>query len=891
MKVPVRALIATLAVLTSLPAQHADPARQEVPLPAQNGWRASLVLDNGVGVWTVKAFQVQEQFGAPEIVGLDDEGRCIILRSYSGKWTPMATVGDGRWLAPVAHADVDPELPGKELYAGGQSGRVYQIWPRPTGGFDTRVIAEWPGDEIHTLIAGELDAERAGSELYAFTLSGELWSVRPKRGAKPVHIASIGGRVRDAQALPVEGGGSPWIATVSRAREVALYRTRGGQIEKRVVLREDMGFGRIVHSKDAEGHSILYVTRDDGLVLRLEQQGQSFEDCRWKREIIYAGPQGLRGIVTGRLHEDPLRECVAVFGYSKRVQLLTRLPGQPWEVETIFEDLDKGHWLALAELDGRNATREIICSGYSGRICMLHRPPAYGLPGVPTDPDHVAPARRSHPSDAAGREMTQESTPKEEQRVALRVAVRARMRELSKLSPLGYTGGFHTKSLAYETLVRRGKGGYIVPGLAESWSIEDGGKRIRFQLRPDATWHDGKAVHARDVAVHFRRWLHLPEHSWLRACEQIRSVEVVGPKQLALQLEAPAAVLPELCAINPCAVQGPGALDREGAFVHPIGSGPWRVLSIEEDHYLYERVRDGMRIALLPFPRQDADAVLASLRSGETDVFFGGWDDPADPSGLRQAGQDQGLELRTAPGSAVRYVSFALDRGPTADPELRRVLRAWIDRDAMIEELEAGLADPCLAWSAPALACWPASSLEAHSTKARPHEYRGTRLRLLCEASKLRMRRIGECLARQLRSGGFDVELSICQAEEYRRKLEQGEWDLRIERSWGVPYDPYLSFVSRFLPPTEEGSAASNRYYGVDPRLEKIARRVLGVATQDQRFELYREAQRIIDEDALVIPLYAPRRFAICRAGIEGTGLPLDAYRIELKHLRDGAQR
>jgi hypothetical protein len=49
-----------------------------------------------------------------------------------------------------------------------------------------------------------------------------------------------------------------------------------------------------------------------------------------------------------------------------------------WRAETIFEDLDKGHWLATAELDGRNATREIITSGYSGRMVLLARPPGFG---------------------------------------------------------------------------------------------------------------------------------------------------------------------------------------------------------------------------------------------------------------------------------------------------------------------------------------------------------------------------------------------------------------------------------------------------------------------------------------------------------------------------------
>ena len=101
-------------------------------------------------------------------------------------------------------------------------------------------------------------------------------------------------------------------------------------------------------------------------------------DC-WESEVVYLGPQGPRGIAAGRFHADPEVETVAVFGYSAKVELLSRRTGGTWEVETLFVDRDKGHWLCTAELDGRNATDELLASGYGGRIVLLSRPPGYGL--------------------------------------------------------------------------------------------------------------------------------------------------------------------------------------------------------------------------------------------------------------------------------------------------------------------------------------------------------------------------------------------------------------------------------------------------------------------------------------------------------------------------------
>lgn len=59
------------------------------------------------------------------------------------------------------------------------------------------------------------------------------------------------------------------------------------------------------------------------------------------------------------------------------MELLTGRDGK-WSAETIFVDDSEGHWISVGELDGRNATDELVCSGFGGRIHLLFRPPGYG---------------------------------------------------------------------------------------------------------------------------------------------------------------------------------------------------------------------------------------------------------------------------------------------------------------------------------------------------------------------------------------------------------------------------------------------------------------------------------------------------------------------------------
>ena len=142
-----------------------------------------------------------------------------------------------------------------------------------------------------------------------------------------------------------------------------------------MVHRESCGVGRIdVRPPELGPERVLYTVTDDGRALRHERG----PDGRWRTETILVGPLGARGVAAGRFDADPTRETVAVFGYSGEVVLATR-GSEGWSARTIFVDRDKGHWLAAAELDGRNGTRELLASGYGGRIVLLARPPGYGL--------------------------------------------------------------------------------------------------------------------------------------------------------------------------------------------------------------------------------------------------------------------------------------------------------------------------------------------------------------------------------------------------------------------------------------------------------------------------------------------------------------------------------
>ena len=495
----------------------------------------------------------------------------------------------------------------------------------------------------------------------------------------------------------------------------------------------------------------------------------------------------------------------------------------------------------------------------------------------------------------------------------IRVLLRARDGGADRLTPLRYVGGFETKTLLYETLVRRGDDGRIAPGLASRWWWDESQTTCLFELRAGATFHDGTPVTAEAVRVHFQRWVGLPEHDWLAVNRRITGVTTSGDRIVRVHLDAPYALLDDLCAINPCAIVGPGARDWEGEFQRPVGTGPFRFAAALDGgvRWRLERAAPGgpvLEVAFLPRGRDRTP--IDALRAGTVDVFVGGWDEDLPADALAELAADPRFVIQEAPGSSVAYVSFRLDEGPTADPVIRRRIQAAVDRAELVATVEGGRADATTTWAARSVASWPSSNATATPLAAVAAPGLPA-LRLAAGPQGSRIARIAEVLQGQLQRAGFAVELVRrtatspqpastagdavgtvrpldAESGATRRQRNREEravadtCDLRIQTTHGVPYDPHQALVARFGPVPAKNADQPRPRGGIDPRLQALVG--LSMATVDEiaRAPIYAEIQALIDREALIVPLYAPRRLALRRVDVDGIVLPIDVYRVDL---------
>jgi hypothetical protein len=162
-----------------------------------------------------------------------------------------------------------------------------------------------------------------------------------------------------------------------------------------------------------------------------------------------------------------------------------------------------------------------------------------------------------------------------------------------------YEAERHLFGSCYETLVRINCEGMLEAGLARSWQAYDRGRVWVFILREDARFWNGQPLGAIHVIDAWRRaeelCLQAGEPSpFLRFQPRGASLEVLGPRMLAIHLHTPDEFFPAL--LSHPALGVAGEIDDTG---WPVGSGPLKPLGPPQ----------GDRLILAPAPQHpDAPA-------------------------------------------------------------------------------------------------------------------------------------------------------------------------------------------------------------------------------------------------------------------------------------------
>ncbi len=247
----------------------------------------------------------------------------------------------------------------------------------------------------------------------------------------------------------------------------------------------------------------------------------------------------------------------------------------------------------------------------------------------------------------------------------------------------------------YEGLTAEGGDGSIVPGSAESWTVERGGAEYLFRLRRGLRWSNGDALTADHFAAGLRYALDAangaPNAGLLADVEQI---DVVGPEVLRLRLRRPVSYLPAVLALPVAAPRHPHAQTLEPR----PGNGAYRIarrlpgerIELERNPY-YWNVADVAIDRVVQLAVTDLATEVNLYRTGELDLTS---EVPNTQLGLLQDSLPD--ELRLAPYLSV--YSYAINMARLPDRDARLALAMAIDRGRITGQVTGAGERPAFGW-------------------------------------------------------------------------------------------------------------------------------------------------------------------------------------------------
>lgn len=430
----------------------------------------------------------------------------------------------------------------------------------------------------------------------------------------------------------------------------------------------------------------------------------------------------------------------------------------------------------------------------------------------------------------------------------------------------------------------------LKPGLAHDWDVSDDGLKYTFYLEEGVTFHDGTDFNAEAVKINFERWAD-PDHEYAFADDNyvysmygtmfggyqgddghvIEEINVVDDHEIEFILSKPLGFFLQNMGMTYFAITSPAALEEYGSEINenPVGTGPFKFVSWSKDESIILEKNENYRKEGLPkldrvifevIPENAAR--LIALRSGDIDIMDGL--NPDDAAGVED---DDDLELLVRGENNLGYLGFNVEKEPLGNKELRQAISHAIDREAIVDALYAGYASTGVNPLPP--------SYLGHNDDVTGFQYDLERAEeLLAEAGyadgleielwTMPVARpympdpetVAEIIQNNLAQIGVEVTLVREEWAPYLEKTENGEQQMYMLGWSGTNGDPDY-FLSSLFHSSNAGSSNTNFYKNdeVDQLLEdaKVA------VDQEERANLYMEAQSIIADDVPMIPLMHSR--------------------------------
>jgi peptide/nickel transport system substrate-binding protein len=253
--------------------------------------------------------------------------------------------------------------------------------------------------------------------------------------------------------------------------------------------------------------------------------------------------------------------------------------------------------------------------------------------------------------------------------------------------------------MVFNGLVKYDKDINIVPDLAESWEVSDGGLTILFHLNKNVKWHDGQPFTAGDVEFTYRKLIDPNVKTpYSGDFERIAKLEVIDDYTVKVSYKEPFA--PALASwgmwIMPEHLLKNADLNKTDFSRHPVGTGPYRFKSWRTAEKIELVSNHGYFLG-----RPYIDRYIYRIIPDESTIFLELQTQGADMSALtplQYTRQTDNKFFRTRynkfqyPSFGYTYLGYNLSDPRFADVRVRQAIDCAVDKEAIVDTIFFGLA-------------------------------------------------------------------------------------------------------------------------------------------------------------------------------------------------------
>ncbi|MFG0380220.1 ABC transporter substrate-binding protein [Pseudomonas sp. zbq_18] len=447
--------------------------------------------------------------------------------------------------------------------------------------------------------------------------------------------------------------------------------------------------------------------------------------------------------------------------------------------------------------------------------------------------------------------------------------------------------------------------GQLVPSLAEHWEASADGLSWIFQLRPGVKFQrtewftPSRELNANDVLFSFQRMLD-PSHPWHKVATSgyphaqsmqwpslIERIEAPTPMSVRFVLKHPDATFLATLSMGFASIYSAEYADQllaagtpEQLNSQPVGTGPFALKRFQKDAVIRYTANpdyfagkpgvDNLVFAITP----DANVRLQKIKRGECHIALS-----PKPLDVQAAREDDALQVSETPAFMTAFVALNSQHPPLDKPQVRQAINLAFDKASYLQAVFEGSASaangpyPPNTWSyAEELPGYAHDPSKAKALLAEAGLANGFQTTIWTRPSGSLLNpnpTLGaQLLQADLAKVGIQAEIRVIEWGELIRRAKAGEHDLLFMGWAGDNGDPDNFLTPQFACASLQSGLNFARY--CNDKLDQLIAEGKRTSDQNQRTALYQQAQSIIQQQALWLPLAHPTAFALLRQGVEG---------------------